>query len=406
MVPKCSEQPPDPVESFLERYRRGTRVAYQAGLLAFIDFVMGTPNQRIKTGRDGRKYIRASKADMVTYSKAAGEYLQSARDKGHDYFLFIKYLDEKKQPPKTAHVWYIAVKAWLEHHDIVVSDKELKSARRFKPKGGKRTNFEYFDKATIREILAHGTPWFRAFVLVSASSGCRLGEVLALRWSDLSIPDRTKYPDKPASMFIRETKTGHSRTVYISREAELALSEWKKVIPSFRESADKKAERLKNPSKHLSDSMFPIGMSTIYEKWDEVLSNAGLMKKDEVTRRTRLNIHRLRNFFSVQVSAIDQPLAELLLGHTDMYGNAYSGRSEQEREEGYRKAEPRLTISEIVLPSKELAEVQAQLAAAQAQLARQAEQLAAMQQIDTVVPSNDADLERRVRQIMSELNKQ
>ncbi|OPX64741.1 MAG: site-specific tyrosine recombinase XerC [Methanoregula sp. PtaU1.Bin006] len=332
---------------FLERYRKATGYIYRCGVLEFLDFINGKRMRGFNCTTD----------EFQQYEQFARDYLTGKRDKARDFFLFVKKMDEKKVAPKTAHTRYIAVREWMKFHDIVIPDKIRDDAKRLKPKGGRRTNFEYFDRKTIGEILAHGDARFRAFVLVLASSGIRLGEALNLKWRDLNIPDRLKYPERPASLFIAESKTGNSRKVYISREAEAALDEWRKVIPKYRAVAEKKARNLGKEASHDKDAMFPISETVVYELWDGVLRDAGLMNKDERTNRTRLNIHRLRNFFSVQVASVNKDVAEMLMGHSDQYGGAYTGRPDAEIEEVYRQAEPLLSISGATGRSAEIEEL-------------------------------------------------
>lgn len=334
-----------PISDFLERYRKGTGYTYRSGILHFLDFIAG---ERMRAGN-------SSGDSFKRYEQFAAEYLKGDRDKPRDFFRFVKNMDEQKVPPKTADSRYVSVVEWLKFHDVVIPEKIMKDARRMKPKGGRRTNFDYFDKDAIRQILTHGDVRFRALVLVLASSGIRIGEALALRWDNLNVPDRAKYPDKPASLYVEVSKTGNSRLVFISREAEQALEEWRKVLPAYRERAMIKSSNFKKKWQHSSDAIFPISDTHVYEIWDKALQDAGRMNKDQRTGRTRLNIHRLRNFFSVQVaSAVGQQVSEYLLGHVDGYGNAYNGRNESDWEKEYRKAEPSLTISEIALPSREL----------------------------------------------------
>jgi len=352
MAKQTSQQNADPpIGLFLERYRKSTGYIYRCGILEYLDFINGKRMRGFNCTTD----------EFQQYEKFAADYLKGKRDKARDFFLFVKSMDEKKTAPKTAHTRYVAVREWFKYHDIVIPDKIRDDAKRLKPKGGKRTDFEFFDRKMIQEILAHGDVRFRAFVLVLASSGIRLGEALNLKWHNLTVPDRLKYPEKPASLFIEESKTGFSRKVYISREAENALDEWRKVIPQYLKKAEKKARNLGKVSNHHNDAMFPVSLTVTYEVWDAALSDAGLLKKDDRTGRTRLNIHRLRNFFSVQVaSAVGTQVSELLLGHTDRYGGAYTGRSEDQIEQEYRKAEPNLTISGIILPNKEIDELRKQ----------------------------------------------
>jgi integrase len=355
MAKQITQQNADPpIGLFLERYRKSTSYIYRCGILEFLDFI----NDKRMRG------FNCTTDEFQQYEQFARNYLSGKRDKARDFFLFVKSMDEKKTAPKTAHTRYVAVREWFKFHDIVIPDKIRDDAKRLKPKGGKRTDFEFFDRKMIGEILAHGDVRFRAFVLVLSSSGIRLGEALNLKWSNLTVPDRLKYPEKPASLFIEDSKTGFSRKTFISREAEDALDEWRKVIPQYREKAEKKALNLGKISNHHTDSIFPVSLTVIYEIWDNTLSDAGLMKKDDRTGRTRLNIHRLRNFFSVQVaSAVGSQVSELLLGHTDRYGGAYTGRSEEQLEMEYRKAEPALTIAGVILPNKEIDELRKQIEA-------------------------------------------
>lgn len=411
MAKKIKAIQPGPIQMFLERYGKGTLYTYRAGLLRFFDFIAGK-QMRGRTTKAGKMWLQSTAADMLEYEKFAAEYLAGERDKPRDFFLFVKNMNERKVPPKTAHTHYVAVRSWMEYNDIVIPEKVRADAKRNKPKGGRRTNFEYFDKPAIQAILAHGDVRFRAFILVMASSGIRLGEAMRLRWCNLTIPDRMKYPEKPAALFIEVTKTGDSRTVYISREAEQALDEWKKVLPQYRETALNKVGNLKGKGrmpKYADDAMFPIGLSTVYETWDKVLTDAGLMSKDTRTRRTRLNIHRLRNFFSVQVtSSAGGTVAEYLLGHSDPYDHAYDGRSPEDWQKAYRKAEPLLTVSDIVLPSAELSELQKKNAEYEVRIKRQDARIAELEKIKDTSAALDAMAAREdiIKEIMQRMKAQ
>jgi integrase len=181
-----------------------------------------------------------------------------------------------------------------------------------------------------------------------ASSGMRIGEVLALNWVDVKIPDRNKYPNKPTSIFVRTSKTGQSRLVYISRECELALAEWKKISPEFLVFSKRLSENFKTIKllkQDRNETVFPFSSKTAYVMWNDALKKAGYFNMDTSTNRLQMNIHRLRTFFSVQVaSVVGQQVSELLLGHGDAYGGAYTGRSTEQLEQEYIRAEPALTI--------------------------------------------------------------
>lgn len=328
-----------PLSDFISKYRRGAGYVYRAGLLDFFDFING---KRLR----GRQ---ATPEDMILYERFAVRYLADKKRKhADDVVYYAKHLSEKGVMPKTAHTHIVAVKEFFLRYGMELDKITEKDVRRLKPKGGRRTDFEYIDRKTLSEILHHFDARGKAFVLVLASSGMRISEVLALSWSDLKSPDRKEYPDKPASVFIRDSKTGHSRTTFITRECEDALKEWRKVYEAYRIFATQKSHNLKSAAKEKrsgDNRVFPFTLTSAYKIWDSALQKAGYRNIDLQTRRVRMNVHRLRNFFSVQVaSAAGQQVSELLLGHTDTYGGAYTGRSTEELEAAYKKAESALTI--------------------------------------------------------------
>lgn len=356
------EVPPTPLGEFISKYRRSTGYIYRAGLLDFFDFINGERIRipRQKKDRYGRsvtdKYgkpvlvrAEATPADIVKYESLAASYLADKKRKHTDDVVsYARSQTDKGVVPKTAHTRIVAVKEFLLRNGIELDKITEKDVRRLQPKGGRRTDFEYIDRKTLSEILHHFDARGKAFVLTLATSGMRIGEGLAFSWSDLKIPDRREYPDKPASVFVRDTKTGHSRTTFITRECEEALKEWRKVYDDYREFATKRSRNLKNANKEKRNGdnrVFPFTEDSAYTIWDAALQKAGYRNIDPQTRRVRMNIHRLRNFFSVQVaSAAGQQVSEVLLGHTDTYGGAYTGRTQQELEKDYLKAEPMLTI--------------------------------------------------------------
>jgi hypothetical protein len=80
--------------------------------------------------------------------------------------------------------------------------------------------------------------------------------------------------------------------------------------------------------------------------WDKACKDAGHYSKDERTHRNQLNIHRLRGFFKTQVMPIvGSEISELMIGHSDPYGNAYNGLPDSKLETEYQRCESALTIA-------------------------------------------------------------
>jgi len=355
-----NKEPQPPIAEFINRYRRSTGYVYRSGLLDFFDFV---------AGKRMRGY-KSTGADLPGYEAFALNYLaDEKRSYSGDVVAYTRKQEEDGIVPKTAHIRIVAVKEFLLSNNIELDARSLKDIKRLKPKGGKRTDFQYVDKKILAELLHHVDARGKAFILLLASSGLRLGEALNLTWADIKVPDRTKYLDKPASVYVRTSKTGQSRTTFITRECEAALDEWKKVYSDYREFATKRSENLKTPSrekKRRDDNVFPFTRTSVYAMWDAALKKAGHFNRDAGTQRLQMNLHRLRNFFSVQVAgAVGTQVSEVLLGHSDQYGGAYTGRSPEQLESEYLKAEYMLTIgatsSAIESTSREVAELKRQL---------------------------------------------
>ena len=328
-------------------------------MLEYFDFICGTR----------MRGFRANDEDLKKYEVFARDYLSDKkRDYSTDLIRYSKKLNTEKVAPKTAAFRIVVVKEFLSRNGIELDSISIKDIRRLRPKGGRQTNFEYIDKKTISEILPHVKARGKCFILVMASSGCRISEVLNLHWEDIKTPDRNKYPNKPTSVFIRTSKTGHTRTTYISREAEDAIEAWKLEYPVYVKNAMKRSENLKSPDRvkipH-AELIFPFTKSAAYTMWDDALKMAGKYNQDSGTHRVQMNLHRLRNFFSVQVSAINPQVSELLLGHVDNYGGAYTGRSQEEMEEIYVRAEFGLTIgassAQVEATNREVSELRKQL---------------------------------------------
>ena len=106
-----------------------------------------------------------------------------------DLFLFIR-ADSEKGAPGTVRSHALAVRHWFAENDIELSAKEKMRVRRVTPRGGRLTNIKYIDVGVLREILTLADIRIKAFILVAACTGARIGELRALTWSCVTFPDR------------------------------------------------------------------------------------------------------------------------------------------------------------------------------------------------------------------------
>jgi integrase len=327
----------------------GTGYAYRTGILRFLDYV---------NGRETKRGSHATGEAFEKYEKLATKYLKEKRDNAADLVGFITDMNKKGIPPRTINIRITGIHQFLIENDIEFTDKDRVRFRRVKPKGGRRTNIKYADVQILRDILGQSDTRLRALILVLASSGIRIGEALNLKWSEVRIPARSKDSerDKLTELFIRDSKNQTSRKAWITREAEEALLAWKIATPAYNESVLKKSTNLGLIRKREENYVFPFGTTSVYTVWDRACKAAGHYTKDETTKRNQLNIHRLRGFFKTQtMSVVPSEISELLMGHSDPYGNAYNGLPDSKLEQEYQKCERTLTIATAHGVPKELA---------------------------------------------------
>jgi len=75
---------------------------------------------------------------------------------------------------------------------------------------------KYLTPGELRAALQTAEPWMRAPMALAATTGCRRGELLNLRWMDVDIKKRLLY--------LRETKNGTTRILRVNEPAMQVLS--------------------------------------------------------------------------------------------------------------------------------------------------------------------------------------
>lgn len=200
----------------------------------------------------------------------------------------------------------------------------------------------------LRKILSHGDLKFRALVLTLASSGMRIGEALQIKLDDVDLSKT------PAEIIVRGeyTKSGDTRTLFISREAKEVLKEWIKIRDRYLQSAKNRNKGLveKGEAKEKStddNRLFPFSDRNVREMRERALKKAGLWNKDNSTGRSQIRIHALRKFFRSQLAlAVPVDIVETLLGHEGYLTEAYRRYTKKQMAEYYLKGEHLLTITQ------------------------------------------------------------
>jgi len=326
-----------PITSFVNLYTAiNTKAAYRSAMHLFIDCIYG----------DQRAARRATSEEQARYDTLAEQYI-SDKERDHLTDLMAFSTAVGKRPPHTAKTYMGAVKEFMANNNIEFSSRELKRVRSKLPKGSTRTIESDMTHETLKSILQHMDIKGRALMLVLASSGMRIGELLQIRISDVNLTS------EPGEISIRGefTKTGEQRVTFISREAIHAVNEWLKVRDSYIESAKNRNAGLiaGGYSKARQDTedrrLFPMTPENVGKMWGTALTNAGLLTIDEGTGRKQLHVHMLRKFFRSQLAmSCPVDIVECLMGHAGYLTDAYRRIGKPQMAEAYLKNEFRVTI--------------------------------------------------------------
>jgi len=255
----------------------------------------------------------------------------------------------KKYTPKTINTYIAAVLSYYRDNGITL---EPEAWRRIKKRLLPPAKPSTFDRAGTHEdwkrILTHMSLAGRSLFLFLLSTGCRIGEALQLKVSDLDLES-----DPPRAHIRPEyTKGGYGgRIVFFTYEARDAIEEYLKSKFLLNKRMPKK---LYNPKLHRyihpvetgDDRVWSMNQSTVSAMLWEALRRAGLDERDETTGRRLIHVHSTRKFFRSNCGLPDA-LVHALMGHEGYLDNSYLRMNPDKSGEEYRAvAIPRLSIFE------------------------------------------------------------
>ncbi|MDV0440964.1 tyrosine-type recombinase/integrase [Methanorbis furvi] len=196
---------------------------------------------------------------------------------------------------------------------------------------------DYLTTERLRSVLAQSDVMMRAIILVLASSGMRIGEVLSF--------DISQMHGNEIHMRASQMKGQKPHVYFISVEAVQAVNEWLKVRDVFATRALLKTKKCLGHSSVISSCVFPYSYSSIGVKFTLVMQKAGLYERDMVTRRGRITLHSIRKWTdSTMKIHISSNLANALIGHFEAGDSSYRRYTREQLREAYAKVEPYLTI--------------------------------------------------------------
>lgn len=251
-------------------------------------------------------------------------YFNDNRDYEKDIEQFFQYRMNHNYAPKTINSDLGCIKVFLQHNRVDLPSIVWKDIRRRMGGTRARTQDKNLKPEELKVIMSHLDVRGRAFFLTMASSGMRIGELPEVTFGDMHLDE------DPCRIVIRgnHTKTGDTRTAFISQEAKELILEWLKVRTDYIKSARRLRykferrdiedyKRLNEDIKNLKDDrVFPFGEHSAREMWNQALEDAGLEDRDKDTNHRTLHPHSLRQFFRTNAGVVvNTDVAEALIGH-------------------------------------------------------------------------------------------
>lgn len=305
------------VKEFLNVYpNKSTRKTYRAALKNYFESLYGPEH------------------DINVVSE---RYFVAGRNYESDVQTFFKFIYEK--PPKTVRVFLSVINSFLSFNKVELSKQFWKGiSRRIRGKRA-RTRDRVPSNTELRKILTHMDSKGKAFFLMLASSGMRIGEALKLKLEDIIL-------DKdPVKIEIRGeyTKTGDPRITFISSETKEVLEEWLKIREAYIKTAIKKSHRYTKPKK--DERIFPFTSIVAYCLWNNALDKAQLNGRDSSTNRRKLHPHVLRKFFRTRMGpVISIDVAEALMGHEGYLTEVYRRYTPENLAAFYKEGEHAVSV--------------------------------------------------------------
>jgi len=262
---------------------------------------------------------------------------------------FIIYLDKLNVRGKGIRSYLSGVKGYLRFMEIKISSDDFRLLVKI-PKILKTQEIP-ITKKLILQILRNANSKLQTVVLVTSSSGLRIGELAQLRLSDI---DFTKTPTK---ILIRaSTSKGKiSRETFITEEATKSLKDYLKKYFGWHENSLNldlthvhvfgRTSKTKNgeiPRFDLISAKESLQISLV----NHIKDIPELSVKNE-NGRNAIHFHAFRKFFRTTVGNVcGRDYAEALMGHS-FYMDTYYQLSPEEKYQKYLAAEPYLTISDF-----------------------------------------------------------
>lgn len=371
----------DRIQAFLEkkfRYSKSfaTKKSYTTALNRFKEFL------RARYNLDINQAIRLSETEKL-----------DPIDVLDDFFTYLaNYRRDAKTgfSNRTMRFYIVVSKEFLNSQGLHIYNEDIKQKFRLPKKD------HVYEKGLTKEILSrilhNSSPKLQTVILMCASSGMRIAELVQLKLSDID------FDTNPTTLQIRKetAKTRETRFTCLTSEATKSLKDYlsrtfgwtedySKDRYIFLQLYEERIKKLRNTLENVTQDEKKIiqnkikELEKIYsglsqeEKYDKAISSAkntfeemlakvtdsipDLSMKNENGRKS-IHFHAFRSWFKTQVTDAHQSdFAEALMGHKSVKLTYYR-QNDKARSKTYLSVEHAITIADTEKIDKNFTEIQ------------------------------------------------
>jgi len=331
------------IADFLDQYQtRGTRYSYQTGVYAFLSYIYNFK-------RDTNRSQRVAAEDRIQLETFAERYFTDSRNFEKDVIDFSNHC-AGNYAPTSGRLYLSIVKEFLSFNEVEFTRKQERNIRNKAVDGGPISQEADLTKELIRKILNICDIRLKALLLILITSGMRIGELAALRMSDIEIAKDKSYGIVTLRGVSRtrgsRLKNRHSRITFISKEAVAALEQYYVVREKYIEDSCKRCRGRWQPADLDDGRVFSVRIAALGESFRTALRNGHLFEKDEETGRSTIHFHLFRKYFitTMTYSGIPEKFVDFYAGHLGELDRAYQRQPREKLLEIYLKGEPHLRV--------------------------------------------------------------
>ena len=314
--------------------------------------------------------ISKSYSTKRSYKGALNKFQRFLSKENTDLSSLLKDLNEKKKDPiiildsfytylskenasKSTIAGYLCVtKDFLNFHGMHIYNEDVK--RRFRTPKREVFYEEGLTKAKINRLLHSSPPKLQVAILLTCSSGLRIGEMVQLKLSDID------FSTTPTTIRARRetTKTRETRFTHITSEATKVLNDYlERTLPKTSQHTGDPYLFLNYQGEEGSHDYHKAVISTrgtFMNMLRELATSIPELSTRNENGQYNIHFHAFRKYFRTTVGNVcGRDFAEELMGH-GFYMDTYYQLSVEKRREMYLKAEPHLTVSDFKAVEKDM----------------------------------------------------